>query len=65
MSQGFAYYRSTALSGSQNVAFGKTKLQMLVLALGGQGSLSSNMRKSLEALAGNVQGGQIDDCAIM
>ena len=62
LSQGFAYYRSAALSASQNVAFGKTKLQMPVLALGGQGGLGSNMRKSLEALANNVQGGQIDDC---
>lgn len=62
MSQGFTYYRSAALSASQNVAFGKTKLQMPLLALGGQGGLGSNMRKSLEALASNVQGGQIDDC---
>ena len=62
MSQGFAYYRSAALSASQNVAFGKAKLQMPVLALGGQGGLGSNMRKSLEAHASNVQGGQIDDC---
>ena len=62
MSQGFAYYRSAALSASQNVAFGKTKLQMPVLALGGQGGLGSNMRKGLEALASNVQGSQINDC---
>jgi len=62
MSQGFAYYQSAALSASQNVVFGKTRLQMPVLALGGQGGLGSNMRKSLEALASNVQGGQIDDC---
>ena len=59
MSQGFAYYQPSA---SQNVAFGKTKLQMPVLTLDGQGGLDSNMRKSLEASASNVQGGQIDDC---
>ena len=62
MSQGFAYYRSAALSASQNIEFGKTKLQMPVLALGGQGGVGANMRKSIEALASNVQGGQIDDC---
>ena len=62
MSQGFAYYRSAALNASQNVTFSKTKLQMPVLALGGQGGLGSNMHKGLEALASNVQGDQIDDC---
>jgi pimeloyl-ACP methyl ester carboxylesterase len=56
MSQKFAYYRSTALSASL------TKATMPVLALGGQGVLDSNMCKNLEALASNVQGGQIDDC---
>jgi hypothetical protein len=45
MSRGFAYYLPAALSASQNVAFGKTKLQMPVLVLGGQGDLD------LEALA--------------
>jgi pimeloyl-ACP methyl ester carboxylesterase len=62
MTQGFAYYRSAALSSSQNIAFGKTKLQMPVLGLGGQGGLGENMRKSIKHLAINVQGGQIDDC---
>jgi hypothetical protein len=49
MRQGFGYYRSAALSASQNIAFSKTKLQMPVLALGGEGSLGANMRKSMEA----------------
>lgn len=57
MGQGFAYYRSAALSTSQNVAFGKIKLQMPLFALVGQGGLGSNMRNNLEALVGNVQGG--------
>jgi microsomal epoxide hydrolase len=35
---------------------------MPVPALGGQGGLGSNMRKIFDALASNVQGGQIDDC---
>jgi pimeloyl-ACP methyl ester carboxylesterase len=61
MSQGFGYYRSAALSASQNTAFAKTKLQMPVLALSGEGGLGANMRKGLEDLAGNVQGRQIDD----
>jgi pimeloyl-ACP methyl ester carboxylesterase len=61
MTQGFGYYRSAALSASQNITFGKEKLQMPVLALGGQGGVGANMGKNMEALASNVQGGEIDD----
>ena len=55
MSQGFAYYRSAALSASQNITFGQKRLQMPVLALGGQEGLGAKMPQSMEALG--------DECA--
>lgn len=62
LTQGFEYYRSATLSASQNVSYKTKRLQMPVLALGGKGSLGENMRKSIEPLADEVQGGEIDDC---
>jgi pimeloyl-ACP methyl ester carboxylesterase len=62
MSQGFAYYRATPQSASQNVEFSKHKLQMPVLALGGSGAQGDNLRLSMETLASNVSGGVIEDC---
>jgi pimeloyl-ACP methyl ester carboxylesterase len=62
MSHGFAYYRATARSASQNVEFSKHKLQMPVLALGGSGAQGDNLRSSMETLASNVSGGVIEDC---
>ena len=62
MSQGFAYYRATAQSASQNVEFSKHKLQMPVLAIGGSGAQGDNLRLSMESLASNVSGGVIEDC---
>jgi pimeloyl-ACP methyl ester carboxylesterase len=62
MSQGFAYYRATAQSASQNVDFSKHKLQMSVLAIGGSGAQGDNLRLSMESLASNVSGGVIEDC---
>jgi len=62
MSQGFAYYRATAQSASQNVEFSKHKLQMPVLALGGSGAQGDNLRLSMNTLASNVSGGVIEDC---
>ena len=62
MSQGFAYYRATAQSASQNVEFSKHKLQMPVLAIGGSGAQGDNLRLSMESLAANVSGGVIEDC---
>lgn len=62
MSQGFAYYRSAALSAEQNVSWSKEKLQMPVLALGGKGGVGEGLLKCMETFAVNVQGGQIGDC---
>jgi pimeloyl-ACP methyl ester carboxylesterase len=62
MTQGFKYYRSAALSASQNVSYGTKRLRMPVLALGGKGSLGESKRKSIEPLAGEVQGSEITNC---
>ncbi len=62
MSRGFAYYRAAAKSASQNIEFSKTKLQMPVLALGGQSGVGDRLRMSMEPLAVHVEGGEIEDC---
>jgi len=62
MSQGFAYYRAVAQSAAQNVDFSKTKLIMPVLALGGKSAVGNHLRKSMESIAIDVDGGEIDDC---
>jgi pimeloyl-ACP methyl ester carboxylesterase len=62
MSQGFAYYRAAAQSASQNAAFGKDKLPMPVLALGGQSATGDHLRQAMEAFAVQVEGGVIEDC---
>jgi pimeloyl-ACP methyl ester carboxylesterase len=62
MSQGFAYYRAATQSASPNVEFSKHKLEMPVLALGGSGAQSDNLRISMETLPSNVPGGVIEDC---
>ena len=62
MSQGFAYYRASAQSASQNVLFSENKLQMPVLALGDSGAQGDKLRLSMESLASNVSGGVIEDC---
>ena len=62
MSRGFAYYRAAALSGVQNLEFSKHKLQMPVLALGGSAAMADNLRRMIEPLAVQVEGGSIDDC---
>ena len=62
MSRGFAYYRAAAKSAFQNIEFSKTKLQMLVLAVGGKSGVGDRLRASMEALAVSVGGGEIEDC---
>ncbi len=62
MSNGFAYYRAAATSARQNLEFSKTKLQMPVLALGGETGTGDRLRKSMESLAIHVEGGEIEDC---
>lgn len=62
MAQGFAYYRAVAQSVVQNVGFGKTRLPMPVLALGGRSGSGDQLLRSMEAFAVRVAGGEIDDC---
>jgi pimeloyl-ACP methyl ester carboxylesterase len=62
MSRGFAYYRAGAVSASQNVEFSKQKLRMPVLALGGRGGMADSLRKLMQPLATDVEGGTIEDC---
>ncbi len=62
MSRGFEYYRAAALSGTQNAEFGKRKLPMPVLALGGSAGMADNLRQIMEPLAVQVEGGSLEDC---
>lgn len=62
MSQGFAYYRSVTTSAVQNKKLAENKLQMPVLALGGQGGVGNNLMVAMESLADNVRGGEIESC---
>jgi pimeloyl-ACP methyl ester carboxylesterase len=62
MSNGFEYYRSVTTSSTQNVAFAESKLRMPVLALGGQTGVGNGLKMSMEKLADNVQGGEIESC---
>lgn len=62
MSQGFEYYRAFTSSARQNAAFSETELQMPVLALGGSGAVGIGLKMTMDTLAQNVTGGQIDDC---
>ncbi|KAJ9606572.1 hypothetical protein H2200_008580 [Cladophialophora chaetospira] len=62
MSQGFAYYRAVTVSAQQNMKFSKTKSSMPVLAIGGSSGIGHSLRISMESLADNVTGGEIEDC---
>jgi hypothetical protein len=62
MSQGFAYYRAAAQSATQNVEFGKQKLPMPILALGGSGGMGDNLKAMMEPLAEHVEAGAVEDC---
>ncbi len=62
MSRGFAYYRNASKSALQNVEYAKTKLPMPVLALGGSIGVGDRLRVSMQSLATNVEGGEIEDC---
>lgn len=62
MSRGFEYYRAVQESAVQNKEFGKRKLEMPVLALGGDKAVGDNLRKGLIAFAEKVEGGVVEDC---
>jgi pimeloyl-ACP methyl ester carboxylesterase len=57
MRAGFEYYRAFPTQEEQNREFSKVKLQMPVLALGGEHSFGTAALKSMKLLATNVSGG--------
>jgi len=62
MTRGFEYYRAVANSGVQNAEFGKAKLQMPVLALGGSGGLGAGMSVMAGKVAANSHSHVLEDC---
>ena len=62
MTRGFAYYRETPRSGSQNLEFSKRRLPMPILALGGDRGMGEILKQLMEKLGDSVQGGAIEDC---
>jgi pimeloyl-ACP methyl ester carboxylesterase len=62
MSRGFAYYRAAAKSASQNTEFSKQKLRMPVLAYGGSSAMADGLKKLMQPLATDVDGGSVEDC---
>lgn len=62
MTCGFEYYRDATASAAQNAKFSEKKLEMPVLALGGQKGVGSKLKVAMQDLANNVQGGEIPDC---
>jgi pimeloyl-ACP methyl ester carboxylesterase len=62
MRAGFEYYRAIWTDVEHNKESAKTKLQMPVLALGGKYSFGKRTLTSLQTLAENVRGGEIDRC---
>lgn len=58
MAPGFKFYRSAALSASQNVSFGQNRLQMRWMAK----EVSKKTCPKAEPLASEIQDGEISDC---
>lgn len=59
---GFEYYRAFPEDVRQNREYAKTKLQMPVLALGGETSLKDFPLRQLQAVASDVRGSVIERC---
>ena len=62
MRAGFEYYRAIWDDVDHNTENAKTKLTMPVLAMGGKYSFGKQTKRSLEALAEDVRGEEIDEC---
>lgn len=62
MRAGFEYYRAFWTDVDHNKENAKTKLKMPVLALGGKYSFGKRTLTSMQALAEDVRGGEIDRC---
>jgi len=59
---GFNWYRAFAKDAEDNRAFAKDRIEIPVLALGGDQRWGSDMVPMLQEFASNVQGGAIKDC---
>jgi pimeloyl-ACP methyl ester carboxylesterase len=62
MRAGFEYYRAIWDDVDHNKENAKTKLKMPVLALGGKYGFGKRTLSSMQALAEDVRGGEIDHC---
>jgi pimeloyl-ACP methyl ester carboxylesterase len=62
MSNWFAYYHAFDTSAEQNRVLSQKKLNMLVIALRGQGAVGKNLLVSMEKMANYVEGGEIESC---
>lgn len=62
MRAGFEYYRAIWDDVDHNTENAKTKLTMPVLAMGGKHSFGKQTKRSLEVLAEDVRGEEIDAC---
>lgn len=62
MSAGFEYYRAVANSAVRHAEFASLKLEMPVLALGGEGAVGKGMVDAMMGLAEDVSGGVVEDC---
>ncbi len=62
MRAGFEYYRALWTDVEHNKEHAKTKLKMPVLALGGKYSFGKRTLTSMQALAEDVRGGEVDQC---
>ena len=62
MAAGFSYYRAIFESGSQNLALASRKLDMPVLAVGGELWMGAIMKPMFEKVADNVAGAVIPGC---
>ena len=63
MRASMAHYAAHAIDLKHNIENARTRLEMPVLALGGALSFRDGVRKSLEQVADNVQGGTLRGCA--
>lgn len=62
MRAGFEYYRAFATDAAHNAEHARAKLDIPVLALGGQQSLGTMALEAMRDLAGDVRGGEIERC---
>jgi pimeloyl-ACP methyl ester carboxylesterase len=62
MRAGFEYYRAFPTDALHNAEHARTKLDIPVLALGGQQSLGTMALDAMRDLAGDVRGGEIERC---